>query len=67
MAAFLVHTVVEVDTWRTHQLGNDNPLRPVDNEGPHFGHDWEVPEEDFLFFDFTCLFVEQAQGYIDWF
>ena len=49
-----------VNTRGTHQLGNDNALRTVDDEGAAGGHDREISHEDILLLDLARLLVQKA-------
>ena len=49
-----------VDAGGTDDLGDDDPLRPVDDEGAALGHQGEVPHEDLLLLDFLGFLVPQA-------
>ncbi len=45
-------------------MADYDPLRPVDNEGPCFGHQREISHKDFLFFDLSGLFVDEAHSHL---
>ena len=49
----------EVDTGASHQLGDNNALGSVDDEGSLFGHQGEVTHEDGLGLDLTGLVVHE--------
>jgi hypothetical protein len=59
----LVDILVEVDPGRTHQLTDDHPLSPVDDERPVGGHHREVAQEDLLLLDLPGLSVHEPGGY----
>jgi len=44
----------------TDELGNDDPLGAVDDEGAAVGHQGEIAHEDFGLFDFAGFLVEKA-------
>ena len=50
-AVRLASVVVEEHARGTVQLGNDNTLGTVDNEGTVFRHQWDFAHVDFLLFD----------------
>jgi hypothetical protein len=52
----LAPVMLEEDTRRTVQLGNDDPLGPVDDEGPVGRHERNFAHVDFLLLDFLdCI------------
>ena len=61
----LVRVPGVVYTGGTHQLGHDDPLGAVDDEGTRIGHDGEVPHEDLLLLDLLGLLVAQAHLHLD--
>ena len=54
-----------VDTRRADNLGDDDPLRPVDYEGARLGHQGEIPHKNLLLLDFLRLLVAQADHHLD--
>ena len=58
-AVSLAAVVVEEHAWRTVQLGNDNTLGTVDNEGTVFSHQGDFTHVDFLLFDVLDRFVRR--------
>ena len=56
----LVELAGEVDPGRAHELGDDDPLGAVDDEGAPAGHDREVPHEDFLLLDLARHLVDEG-------
>ena len=59
----LVHLVAVVHAGGTDDLGDDDALRAVDDEGAAVGHEGEISHEDFLLLDFAGLLV--AQPHLD--
>ncbi len=55
----LVRSLVEVDTGRTHELGDDDTLGAVDDERSLVGLQGEVAHEDRLGLDLTGLVVHE--------
>ena len=47
----LALVMVEEDARRTVELGDDDPLRTIDDEGAGFGHERHLAHVDFLFLD----------------
>ena len=47
----LALVVVEKHPRRTVHLGNDDPLRAIDDEGAVVGHQWHITHENVLFLD----------------
>ena len=56
----LVELAAEVDAGRAHELGDDDTLGAVDDEGAPLGHDREVPHEDFLLLDLAGHLVDEG-------
>ncbi len=56
----LVELTREVDAGGTHELGDDDTLGAVDDEGAPAGHDREVPHEDFLLLDLAGHLVDEG-------
>ena len=52
----------KVDARRTDELGNDDPLGPVDDENALLRHDREVAKEHLLLLDLTGLAVHEPGG-----
>ena len=52
----------EVDAGRADQLGDDDALGAVDDEGAGLGHVGQVAEEQLLLFGFVGFLAEQADG-----
>ena len=50
----------EVHAGRTHQLGDDDSLRAVDDKGAAFRHQGEIAHKHFGFLDFAGFLIEQA-------
>jgi len=59
-----VNRGVEIDTRASHELGHDNALGAVDDEGSLFGHQGKVAHEDGLGLDFTGEVVHEFGFYI---
>src|SRR5690554_79270 len=59
----LVGRALEVDARRAHELGDDDALGPVDDEGPAGGHEREVTHEDRLALDLTGREVDELGGH----
>ena len=55
----LVGLAAEVDAGRADQLGDDDPLGPVDDEGAALGHHGEVAHEDLLLLDLAGGLVHE--------
>ncbi|MNS88837.1 hypothetical protein D3C72_1228280 [compost metagenome] len=53
---------LEVDTRRTHDLGDDDALGTVDDEGAVLGHDRQLADEDLLLLDFAGLLGDETDG-----
>ena len=51
-------------TGRTHELGNDNTLGAVGDEGAGIGHEGEITHEDFLVLHFAGLLVDQTGSHV---
>ena len=58
----LVQKLVKIDAGRTDNLGDNNTLCTVDDEGPAVGHQREVPHEDLLLFDLVGLTVAETHS-----
>ena len=60
----MVHAII--DTGRTHQLGNDDTLGTIDDEGTGIGHQGEISHVDVGFLDLAGDLVDEpgahAQG-----
>ncbi len=56
----LVGGLVEIHAGRADDLGDDDALGAVDDEGAAVGHDGEVAHEDLLLLDLLGLLVAQA-------
>ncbi|CAB4650084.1 unannotated protein [freshwater metagenome] len=65
LVAELVEGGFEIDTRATNQLGHDNTLGAVDDEGSLFGHQGEVAHEHRLGLDFTSLVVHKLSLYVE--
>ena len=52
-----------VDAGRTDQLGNDDALGAVDDEGAGVGHQGKVAHVDIRFLDFAGDLVDEAGAY----
>ena len=65
LLACLVVLHLVVHAGRTNELGNDDALCAVDDEGAGRCHQGEIAHEDFGFLDLTCFLVEQACGYAE--
>ncbi|CDB30393.1 uncharacterized protein BN490_01581 [Firmicutes bacterium CAG:137] len=61
----LVHLVAVVHPGRADNLGDDNTLAAVDDEGAAVCHNGEVPHEDLLLLDLVGLRVAQAHPNLD--
>ena len=61
----LVHLVAVVHARAADDLGNNDTLCAVDDEGAAIGHHREIAHEDFLFLDFVGLGVAQAHPNLD--
>ena len=61
----LVHLVAVVHAGAADDLGNNDTLCAVDDEGAAIGHHREIAHEDFLFLDFVGLGVAQAHPNLD--
>ncbi len=61
----LVHLVAVVHTGGPDDLGDDDALRAVDDEGAAVGHHGEVAHEDLLLLDFVRLGVAQTDPDLD--
>ncbi len=61
----LVHLVAVVHTGGPNDLGDDDALRTVDNEGAAIGHHGEVSHEDFLLFNFVGFGIAQTDPHLD--
>ena len=59
----LVGGLLEVDTRGTHQLGDDDTLGAVDDEGALRGHEREVTDEDRLGLDLLGLVIHELRGH----
>ena len=57
----LVRLLAEVGARRADQLGDDDPLGAVDDEGAQVGHHGEVAEEDLLLLDLTRDLVDERR------
>src|SRR5699024_5788448 len=55
----LINSLVEVNTWGTNQLGDNNTLGAVDDEGAFISHHWEITNEDGLGFNFLGVVVNE--------
>ena len=56
----LVRGLVKIDAGGTDDLGDDDPLGAVDDEGAALGHQGEVAHEDLLLLDLLGLLVAQT-------
>ena len=65
MLVSLVHLMAVVHAGRTDDLGDNNPLRTVDDEGTAVGHHGEIAHEDLLLLDFVGLRVAQTDPHLD--
>ena len=63
LAEGVVHHI-EVHTGGTHELGDDNTLRAVDDEGAALGHNGEIAHKDLGLLDLTRLLVEQTNTHV---
>ena len=61
----LVDLVTEVDAGASDDLGDDDALRAVDDEGAAVGHEREIAHEDLLLLDLVGLFVVQTHANLD--
>ena len=61
----LVRFHVIIHTRASDDLGDDDTLCAVDNEGSALGHQGEVAHEDLLFLDLVRLLVAQAHLHLD--
>ncbi len=59
-----IHVFGVIDSGRPDQLADDDPFRPVDDEGPGIGHQREIPHEDSGFLDFSRILIQQTDIYI---
>src|SRR5699024_11455336 len=55
----LINSLVEVNTWGTNQLGDNNTLGAVDDKGAFISHHWEITNEDGLGFNFLGVVVNE--------
>jgi hypothetical protein len=62
LSSALSRGLLEVDARGTHQLGDDDTLGAVDDEGALVGHQREVAHEDRLRLDLAGLVVEELRG-----
>ena len=62
LAARLIAGAGIVDARRTDKLGDDNPLRAVDDEGAALGHERKITHKNFLLLDLAGLAVQEAGG-----
>ena len=62
MSAALICGVLEIGARGTDDLGNDNALRTIDDEGAGFGHEWQFAHENLGFLDFASSFGLEAKG-----
>ena len=61
----LVRSAGIVHAGGTDDLGDDDPLSAVDDEGAGIGHDGEISHEDLLLLDLLGLLVAQAHPDLD--
>ncbi len=61
----LIGGLVEIHAGRTHDLGDDDALRAVDDEGAARGHDREISHEDLLLLDLLGLLVAQTDAHLE--
>ncbi len=61
----LIHLVAVVHAGAADDLGNNDTLCAVDDEGAAVGHHGEIAHEDFLFLDLVGLGVAQANPHLD--
>ncbi len=55
-----VVVAVKVNPRAADQLGDDDPLRPVDDEGAGLGHQGEIPHVDVLLLHLAGLLIQEA-------
>ncbi|MNX94146.1 hypothetical protein D3C86_1263690 [compost metagenome] len=60
LLAARVGLALEVDTGRTNDLGDDDALGPINNEGAVVGHHRQLADEDLLLLDLAGLLGDQA-------
>ena len=60
MSVVLSSSCGVVDARRANELGDDDTLGAVDDEGAAIGHEREVAHEDLLLLDLAGLFVDEA-------